>query len=75
MYPSAYTAIKISKDGKYIASAETSLPGQIAEIIVWDFQQKTVKQNFKLHKNSVTSLTFSPDSQLLVSQGSLEDKY
>lgn len=68
-------AIKISKDGKYLASAEFSFPGQVAEIIVWDFERREIKHSFKLHKNSVTSLAFSPDSSLLASQGCLEDKY
>jgi WD40 repeat protein len=41
---------------------------------VWDFQTREVKHRFKLHKNAVTSLAFSPDSRLLASQGCLEDK-
>jgi WD40 repeat protein len=70
-----HIAIKISRDGKHIASAEHSFPGQVAEVLVWDFEKREIKHRFKLHKNSVTSLAFSPDSRLLASQGCLEDKY
>ena len=75
MYPFLYSAIKISKDGKFIASAEHSFPGQIAEVIIWNFENREIKHRLKLHKNAVTSLAFSPDSRLLASQGCLEDKY
>jgi WD40 repeat protein len=44
-------------------------------VLVWDFEKREIKHRFKLHKNSVTSLAFSPDSRLLASQGCLEDKY
>jgi WD40 repeat protein len=74
MYHLPYSAVKVSRDGKYIASAEQSFPGQVAEVVVWDFATREVRHKFKLHKNSVTSLAFSPDSKLLASQGCLEDK-
>jgi hypothetical protein len=37
-YP--YSAIKISPDGKYVASAQNTFPGFPADIIIWDFQTK-----------------------------------
>ena len=51
-----------------------SLPGQVAEVIVWDFQAREVRHRFRLHKQAVSSLAFSADSKLLASQGCLEDK-
>ena len=75
MYCPHYPAIKISRDGRHLASAEHSFPGQVAEVILWDFNTRQVNHRFKLHKQSVTSLAFSPDSRLLASQGCLEDKY
>ena len=32
-----YLGIKISRNGKYIVSAQTSFPGFPADVIVWDF--------------------------------------
>lgn len=34
------SSIKISKDGKYLASAEHSFPGQVAEVLLWDFEKR-----------------------------------
>ncbi len=68
------SAIKISPDGRYIASAQNTFPGFPADIIIWDFETKEIKHRLKLHKVGINSLAFSPDSQLLASQGCLEDK-
>jgi WD40 repeat protein len=35
-----YLAIKISPDGKYLATAQTSFPGFPADILVWDFETR-----------------------------------
>jgi len=59
---SSYAAIKISKNGKYIISAQTSFPGFPADVIIWDFEAKEIKHRLKLHKTSVTSLAISHDS-------------
>lgn len=37
MYFYNHVGIKISKNGKYIASAQTSFPGFPADVIIWDF--------------------------------------
>jgi hypothetical protein len=37
MYNFNNLGIKISNNGKYIISAQTSLPGLPADVIVWDF--------------------------------------
>ena len=74
MYLFIYSAIKISRDGRYLASAQTSFPGFPADVIIWDFEAREILHRLKLHKTSVTSLAFSHDSQFLASQGCLEDK-
>jgi len=71
MYIFYNSAIKISPNGKYIASAQNTFPGFPADIIVWDFETKEIKHRLKLHKVGINSLAFSPDSQLLASQGCL----
>lgn len=74
MYFYNNVGIKISKNGRYIASAQTSFPGFPADVIIWDFETREIKHRLKLHKTSVTSLAFSHDSQLLATQACLEDK-
>ena len=61
--------IKISKNGRYIVSAQNSFPGFPADVIIWDFESREIKHRLRLHKTGVTSLAFSPDSQFLASQG------
>jgi len=34
------SSIKISPDGKYLASAQNTFPGFPADIIIWDFETK-----------------------------------
>jgi hypothetical protein len=40
MYIIIYLAIKISPDGRYLASAQNTFPGFPADIIIWDFQTR-----------------------------------
>jgi hypothetical protein len=41
MYLIVYNlAIKISPDGKYLATAQNSFPGFPADIIIWEFDTK-----------------------------------
>jgi len=68
------SAIQVSRDGKYIASAQRSHPGFPADVLVWDFESKEIKHRLKLHKHGVVSLSFSPCSSMLASQSCLEDK-
>jgi WD40 repeat protein len=46
-----------------------------ADVIIWNFQERTLKHRLKLHKVVIASLSFSFDSKYLASQGGLEDKY
>jgi WD40 repeat protein len=69
------SVIRVSPDGKYVASGQKTFMGFQADVIIWDFQQRSLKHRLKLHKVLISSLSFSFDSRLLASQGGLEDKY
>jgi WD40 repeat protein len=61
------SAMAYSKNGKYLASADTN-----REIIIWDVATKAIKvQGWVFHTARVNSLAWSPDSVHLVS-GSLD---
>lgn len=58
-----------------MASGQKTFMGFQADVIVWDFKEKSLKHRLKLHKVLIVSLSFSYDSRLLASQGGMEDKY
>ena len=64
----------MSPDGKYVASGQKTFAGFQADVIVWNFEERTEKYRLKMHKALVVSLDFSYDSRLLVTQGGVEDK-
>ena len=39
-HDSRVSSIKISNNGKYIISAQTSFPGFPADVIIWDFETR-----------------------------------
>jgi len=66
-HKSKLTNIKVSPDGKLIASGDAG-----REIIVWDASNFTVKYNqLTFHTSSITDMAWSPDSTHLVS-GSID---
>ncbi|XP_029948827.1 cilia- and flagella-associated protein 52 [Salarias fasciatus] len=67
------SCISVSKSGQYIASGQVNFLGFKANIIVWDFEKRTVYAEFLLHKAKVESLAFSPSDKYLVSLGGQDD--
>lgn len=61
----------MSPSGKYIASGQKTHAGLLADVIVWDFENRTIKHQFKLHKVQITGLDFSWNEQYLVTQGGI----
>lgn len=53
------SVIKVSPSGKYIASGQKTHAGLHAEVIVWDFENKTKIHQLRLHKVNVVSIDFS----------------
>lgn len=67
--------IRVSNNGKYVASGQKTFMGFQADVIIWDFKERALKHRLKLHKVLISSLSFSYDSKYLATQGGLEDKY
>lgn len=68
------TAITISKSGKFVASGQKTFQGLKADIIVWNFADKSIFQRLSMHKVCINSLAFSPSDKFLGSVGGLDDK-
>jgi WD40 repeat protein len=63
--------LALSKSGRLIATGQT---GKNADVIVWDFEQKSLIVRFSEHDHGIMSLGFSDDERLLVTVGVQDDK-
>ena len=64
----------ISPSGSYIASAEAPNTGFPCQVLVWDWETKSIKHKLKLHKDGVNAIAFSKDEKYIVTVGSLDDR-
>ncbi|XP_048871689.1 cilia- and flagella-associated protein 52 [Brienomyrus brachyistius] len=67
------SCVAVSKSGRYIASGQVTFMGFRADIIIWDFPQRTIHARLQLHKVKVEDLAFSPNDKYLVSLGGQDD--
>jgi len=67
------SCIAVSKSGKYIASGQVTHMGFKADIIVWDYEKRSLLYRLTLHKVKVEALAFSPNELYLVSLGGQDD--
>ncbi|XP_054461063.1 cilia- and flagella-associated protein 52 [Anoplopoma fimbria] len=67
------SCISVSKSGSYIASGQVTFMGFKADIIIWDYAQRTIHAQLLLHKAKVEALAFSPNEKYLVSLGGQDD--
>lgn len=67
------SCITLSKSGTYLASGQQTHMGFQAEIIIWNFANRTPHQRMKLHKVLIQSLSFSCDESYLASLGGQDD--
>lgn len=68
------TSLCVSKSGKYVASGQKTFQGLKADIIIWNFADRSVLQRLSMHKGCINSLAFSPNDKFLASVGGFEDK-
>lgn len=70
----AVSCLAVSKSGKYLASGEKTHMGFQADVILWDFEKRSIKHTLDpLHKVKVEALAFSPNDKYLVSLGGQDD--
>ena len=66
--------VAVSASGKYVASGQVTHMGFKADIILWDFESRSILKKFTLHKVKVEQVAFSPNEKYLVSLGSQDDR-
>jgi len=67
------TCIAISKSGRYIASGQLTYMGFKADVIIWDYETRSLRARLTLHKVKVEALAFSPNDAFLVTLGGQDD--
>lgn len=67
------SCIAVSKSGRYLASGQVTHMGFKADVIVWDWEKRSIYCRLVLHKVKVEDLAFSPNDKYLVTLGGLDD--
>ena len=67
------TCIAVSPCGRYIASGQKHYHGFTADIILWDFSARALRNRLSVHKGEVSCVSFSHDSEFLASLGGQDD--
>jgi len=67
------SCVAVSKSGRYVASGQSTHMGFKADVIVWDYEQKSLYCRLVLHKVKVEALSFSPNERYLVTLGGQDD--
>ena len=67
------SCVAVSKSGHYVASGQSTHMGFKADVIVWDYKEKSLYCRLVLHKVKVEALSFSPNERYLVTLGGQDD--
>ncbi|XP_032899901.1 cilia- and flagella-associated protein 52 [Amblyraja radiata] len=67
------SVVTVSKSGKYIATGQVTYMGFKADILIYDYYEKSVHATMTLHQAKVEALAFSPNERYLVSVGGQDD--
>lgn len=68
------SVITVSRTGKFVASGQRTFMGFMADIIMWNFEDRSMLHRLKLHKVLIQSLSFSFNETYLASLGGVDDK-
>jgi len=70
-HDAAISCLVLSSSGRFIASGQV---GTNADVIVWDFESRSLLYRFNVHDHGVADLAFSEDERLLATVGDVVDK-
>ena len=73
-HKNSISCVAVSASGKYVASGQVTHMGFKADVILWDFESRSILKVFSLHKVKVEQVAFSPNEKYLVSLGSQDDR-
>ena len=66
--------MKLSKNGKYLASGQSSHIGFQSPVIIWDLETMSIVHKLLLHKGSIQDVAFSHDDRFVATLGSDDNK-
>ena len=67
------SCLAVSPSGVYLASGQVTYMGFKADVIVWNFAQRSLYCRLALHKVKVQALAFSPSDRFLATLGGKDD--
>jgi WD40 repeat protein len=68
------SCLAVSPSGKRVASGQVTHMGFKADVVLWDFESRSIIKKFTLHKVKVEQIAFSPNEKYLVTLGSQDDR-
>ena len=67
------SCLTCSQSGEYLASGQVTYMGFKADVIVWQFSDRSLYCRLTLHKVKVQALAFSPNDMFLATLGGQDD--
>jgi len=72
-HDSTVSIIRCARNGKILASGQTTQVGFVADVIMWDFNTKELLHRLSLHKGCINSMSFSCSGKYLATLGGRDD--
>jgi len=69
----AVSCMKLSNDGKLLATGQKTHAGFPASVWIWDLEQRKVVHKLDLYKTKIQSISFSPTNQYIATLGGEDD--
>lgn len=67
------SCLSCSSSGNFLGSGQITHMGFKADVIVWNFSDKSIYSRFTLHKVRVQAVAFSPNDKYLATLGGRDD--